>query len=405
MTTGPPMLTDMLPLEARLVTACVAIPGGADATARALDLIAQNPDWDTVCSLAEMQGVMPLLHRFIASACGGKVSPAIVARLHAQFAGNALTHLRHARELVRIQSELREAGIAMLALKGPALAIQAYGDLALRPFGDLDILVHERDLPLVADILAARGYFPRRYQRDQPDGGYFQSSEDEFEARDGGDMVDVHWALVPSYFPYRPDYDELWRRAVTVTLDGGAIATLAPDDHLAFVIIHATKHGWPSLKPMCDVAAFAARGIVDWERVEAKLARLGCARMLNIGVLLAHELAGAAIPGDLIARARGDSHAAALAARVAARMFMRVADRPGLFHDWAVPLRAIEGFGRRARYVLVRGLKPTIDDWEFLPLPSALYPIYYAVRPVRLALQQGPRLLPRASRAAGLARS
>ena len=44
--------------------------------------------------------------------------------------------------------------------KGPALAVQLYGNVALRQFSDLDILVHPRDVLLARDLLLAEGYSP-----------------------------------------------------------------------------------------------------------------------------------------------------------------------------------------------------------------------------------------------------
>jgi hypothetical protein len=300
-----------------------------------------------------------------------------------------------ARELVRISAELSAAGVAMLALKGPTLAALAYGDLASRHFADLDILIREHDLPSAAAILARSGYRPRRCGRDTPGVGFFRSTEDEFW-RDGGAVIDVHWRLVPHYFPFATDPDLLWQRAVMVELEGAPVATLAPADLLSFLIAHATKHGWANLREICDVAALAARIDFDWDALLHDSERLGCARMMKLGALLAGEPGGAAIAPAILARARSDVRASALAHEIRARLFTEGGSRPGLFHDWIVPLRAIEGGARRARYLLERGLRPTIEDWETLALPRALYPLYYAARPLRLALHHGPRLFSRA---------
>jgi hypothetical protein len=41
--------------------------------------------------------------------------------------------------------------------KGPALAVQAYGDLSLRQYDDLDLLIHEADVPRAYQLLIANG--------------------------------------------------------------------------------------------------------------------------------------------------------------------------------------------------------------------------------------------------------
>jgi hypothetical protein len=49
------------------------------------------------------------------------------------------------------------------------------------------------------------------------------------------------------------------------------------------------------------------------------------------------------------------------------------------------------------RYVVRRMLAPTMGDYELIPLPRSLFPLYWAIRPFRMALQYGPRLIRRSS--------
>jgi len=44
----------------------------------------------------------------------------------------------------------------------------------------------------------------------------------------------------------------------------------------------------------------------------------------------------------------------------------------------------------RLRYVASRALVPSADDREFVRLPLMLHPLYYLLRPVRVALKEGP---------------
>ena len=55
---------------------------------------------------------------------------------------NRLRDLELTGELARLLDRFRRDGIAAVPYKGPVLAAQAYGDVALREFVDLDILVH-----------------------------------------------------------------------------------------------------------------------------------------------------------------------------------------------------------------------------------------------------------------------
>lgn len=385
-----------LPLEGQLITACISTPATSESRARAIVLAGRELDWERVASEAASHFVIPLVHRFLAAECAERVPVDIATRLRARYAANALAHLRLARELVAVHEAFSEVGLGMLALKGPALAVQAYGDLAARQSGDLDILVREGDLPRIARILDARGYRPRRYESGAPDFGFFRSFEDQFQ-KQGGLLIDLHLMLVPIYFPFRPSHEAVWRNAVMVEIDGRRIQTLAPDDHLIFSIAHATKHGWAwgSLRAMCDIAALTGTGLVDWERDEWEMERFRCSRMLRLGALLAYAFAGAQVPASVLERALSDPHAIRLAREIASRLFPAPGLVPSVYSDWVVPVSAIEGWGKCVRYLIDRGLRPTVEDWEALPLPRTLYWMYYLTRPARLLLLHGPRLLQR----------
>lgn len=115
--------------------------------------------------------------------------------------------------------------------------------------------------------------------------------------------------------------------------------------------------------------------------------------MLLLGMMLAQKLLGAEIPAPLTLLCAADPTVIALGRGIAARMSANVDVRPDLFAEWIVPLRTIEGLGARAGYIARRAIRPTIEDCEFVPLPDALYPLYYVLRPFRLLIQQAQRVL------------
>ena len=61
-------------------------------------------------------------------------------------------------ELFQLIKNLADAGVETISFKGPVLAMQAFGDLGLRGFRDLDLLVRDRDLPQTIKTLLDFGY-------------------------------------------------------------------------------------------------------------------------------------------------------------------------------------------------------------------------------------------------------
>jgi hypothetical protein len=115
--------------------------------------------------------------------------------------------------------------------------------------------------------------------------------------------------------------------------------------------------------------------------------------MFLTGILLAHELVGAPIPEDVVAIARRDRAVESLARRVAIQLFSGAGQGRSQFDPWAVPIRSIESTRSRMRYIVRRMLAPTMGDYELVQLPASLFPLYWLIRPFRMAVQYGPRLI------------
>jgi hypothetical protein len=289
---------------------------------------------------------------------------------------------------------LKEKGVPVIAFKGPLLARAAYGDLGLREFIDLDILVRPSDLRISRELLFSQGYRSRFSGLGEKERSFFQWCEEAFEKEDRRVCVDVHWQMNPQYFAYAPEGDVLWRRMVPVELQGATVNTLSTSDLLLHLCVHGAKHGWSTLGWICDVAVLARSNPgLEWPRMMAEATSLGGRRLLLLGLYLAYDLLGAAIPDELISMARDDGVTVNIAAQVKRRMFGNIGERASVSQEWMVPMRAIESTRARVRYVAGRALSPTVDDWELVRLPRAFFPLYYLLHPVRLAVAQGPRLV------------
>lgn len=348
-------------------------------------------DWRRVTFLAGSHGVLPLVYRQLKSAAG--VAPDALAPMRSEFYGNALNNLHLARELARLVNLFSAQSIEAIAFKGPLLALQAWGDVALRQFNDLDLLVHSADAARAVEVLIADGYAALTFDRQHPELSIARRCEDEFMRPGSAAMIDLHWELNPSYFAHGPMAAAVWERSASMRVEGADVLTLGPSDLMLFLAVHATKHGWINLGWICDFNA-AMRALPDAEMptIAEVARRSGCLRMLLLAIALAAEVLDAPILqafGDSIRR---DSAVAVLAAGIERRLFASVGMRARLYSEWAVPLRAITSVRDRVRYLASRALTPNIDDFKFIALPPPLHPLYYATRPLRLAWQQSRRL-------------
>lgn len=353
-------------------------------------------DWDVLMVLAQRHGVLPLLHWHVQ-----QTAPDLLPAAWAEFAGRevqkvAVSNLDLTGELVRMVSALAERGITAVPYKGPVVASQLYGNLALRTFGDLDILVREREIAAAAAVLETLGYRatfgfdPADPRRPSAPGQY------AFLHRERRRLVELHTEATLRYFPVRADFGEFWQRLRPLPLGGASVSTLAPEDLLLFLCVHGAKDFWERLVWIADVAQLARKHPgLDWEAALARAERYGAGRIVRLGLALALDLLEAPLPEAVAARVRADAAAGSLAQQISGQLFAAAGGFAGLARRFWFRVRLHGRLGGGMRYAARLMFAPTEEDWEAVRLPRPLHFLYVLVRPVRLARKYGAGLLSR----------
>jgi len=338
--------------------------------------------------------MLPLLDHHLRPMADGAVPAAVRDALRRRAGADAQRNLRLAGELLRLVDRFAAAGLAAVPYKGPTVALRCYGDLALRPFRDLDFLVRPHDLATAYQVLAADGYRPWTPRTPRQEAAIRATCTEDAFSRDD-DIVELHWAFAPREFPLPLDLDEVWARLEPLPLGRAQIRTLCAEHLLLVLCAHGAKHCWERLGWICDVAELLRRtpgldlcGVLDQARA------LGVERIVLLGLRLAAELLDAPLPDRVARRVRDDRTVSALAAHVRATLFRRVpAASPDPWNSRLFHLRARDRWRDRLRYCARVALTPTAGDWAWLRLPDALYALYYVTRPIRLMAKYGGRLM------------
>jgi len=113
-------------------------------------------DWERFCFFADYHRLSALVCCRL-QPCPDSVPSEVLARLQRSARSTAQQNLRLAGELIRILQRLAAEGIRAIPYKGPALSQLLYGDLSLRPSGDLDILVSRPQFESARIALAGLG--------------------------------------------------------------------------------------------------------------------------------------------------------------------------------------------------------------------------------------------------------
>jgi hypothetical protein len=374
--------------ENELLLLCAHRGSGAEAAVRIGELARGNVDWEYLYGLATRHSLLPLLYRGLEGAEVDAAPPEFRERLRVKFRENASRNMLLAGELVRIARLFGEAGVPLLAYKGPALAVQAYGGLALRRFVDLDVIVGRRDVARAGEMLSSLGFGKPAGLAESQEKFLLRWQHNLAYTRDGGRMiVELHWEVSPAPFARVPVDEGVWARAPSVEIFGAAVKCLSAEDLLVALSVHGTKHLWERLAWVCDVAALVnSHADLNWPLV-VRLARDSrVERMLYLALRLAWGLLGAKLPEE-VREAACDGALAGLASEVASGQFSGAVYEPaGLARNVMFNMRARARLGEKVGYLRFI-FTPTEGDLTAVTLPDSISFLYYLLRPLRLVLK------------------
>ncbi|MEW6357790.1 MAG: nucleotidyltransferase family protein [Planctomycetota bacterium] len=377
--------------EFELLLRCMRMRLCADETVRVRALLSGRVDWARLLRLARNHGVVPLLHASLDVARSDAVPEGLTAELAAYARKITLRNFTLTGTLLHLLDLLRSRGIQAVPYKGPVLAVSAYGDVGLRQFDDLDILVRRCDLPRAIDALASDGYRPPCGLSGRRAVAFSDvESHCNFPPPKGRFALELHWEVFPMYFTAASRIEDIWDRLRPVRLMDTEVLTVSSQDLLPILCVRGGRQFWERLCWLCDVVEMTRKWKdEEWDTALLAAKRIGMRRAVFLGLFLAKELLGAPLPPGVALAVAADPTVRRLAAQAVERITAEAWEDTSGLERLYCHLALRERLADKIQYCLRRGLTPTQSDWAFMPISSCPYGAYYLIRPIRLMLRQG----------------
>jgi len=282
-----------------------------------------------------------------------------------------------AAELARLTDRFQSAGIEALPYKGPPLAQRLWGDVALRSMTDLDIVVREKDVFRVHELLLEDGYVPKVLVHPHQQKPFLRYEHDRAYVREHDRLcVEIHWRLFDRYVAFELTEEELW--------GGEEGVGMIPEVELLVLAVHGAKHAWTSAGWIVDVAAILVRDEPD-EHILGQLAKLtGTVRVLNLALALAAAYTGVRLPERFAKGIAADPVVGDLCRETIEGPISRPREQADTFDDARFYLRTRERLSDRLHYRWYWLFTPNIEDQNALRVPPGLSWMNYLVRMYRL---------------------
>ena len=253
-------------------------------------------DWESILQSAIRHRLAPLLYKAVKRYPAADVPPSVLHRLRQLYYHGAACNMRIYRELAQVLRAFDAAGIPVILLKGAFLAEFVYENIALRPMGDIDLLLQKADLLRAHEVLLENGYSNSPKNMGNAIGHlppYMNNN---------GITIEIHYTIFNPPF-LETDVAGLWERARAVHIQGAPARALCPEDLLLHLSVHAAlDHGFENgplaLFDMARVVERYRREL-PWPSLLHRADQLKLARCLALTLGLTQRLTGLRLPESL----------------------------------------------------------------------------------------------------------
>ncbi|MHB8143662.1 MAG: nucleotidyltransferase domain-containing protein [Thermoleophilia bacterium] len=252
-------------------------------------------DWDNLIDTARRHGLAPLLFKTITdTGVHDRVPPLALKKLKSAYLSSLLGNQILYRELSAPLAAMAAEEIPVILMKGAALCQTIYSDMALRPFGDLDILVPRDRVEPCRRILADLGF-------ELICGIYFPVSDEdnsrvgcEWSYQHDGKILELHWDLINLLEPFRVDINTFWKGAQPIEISGNNALVMSPEAQLLHLCLHQFKHRWEHLRDLVDISILIEKqgSEIDWRGLAATARSQKLGRCFYYTVNLCHHVLG-----------------------------------------------------------------------------------------------------------------
>lgn len=339
---------------------------------------------DIFLEIVQHHKLVPQLYPILKNHCEN-LPDDVFTRFQQLFKHHHLHILKLSGELARLSKLFDANGIAWMSIKGPALSVQLYGDIAARQAHDIDILIDEKDLEKTIKLLSQDGYvasydpsvfnptqirFWRKYYKD----AFFTHPSRNI-------YLELHWRMVTDSKIFNDiNFFENMQR---VTVGSSNIPVMEDLTNIVYLCYHSACHAWRRLFWLWDMAAIIQKSTPDqMTLIIEKIDHYGLTQMLGQTGFLANMLFGIDIPSPL--------KKITLLPKLT-----KLALRFILDQDMSKVQQLFLDISYQRQVLPPRDIKPVLAvalvnpiHWKTIPLPEKLFFLYYVLRPIAVMLRR-----------------
>lgn len=351
-------------------------------------------DYGSLISIASYHGVLPVLYKTIKDIFEKNTFPIdqdvfdFMEKLKHIYRSICQKNMLMSAELIHIVNIFEKNGIEAFSFKGPVLASIAYGDITLRQFSDLDILVEEKELFKVGILLSENNYtpiFPIKILKNRT--CRIVTNDLGFTNRNNGILLELHWKLFREKIGKHLSFSTISENKQYVQINSRSIPTFSMEMLLVYLCLHGSKHAWERWEWICDIDRLIRHyGALDWNKVDQIAMEMQTIIPFYLGISLANRLLDTPLPETMSSEVERkkidlliDKTLILLGGGLPKQ---RSYKRYAIIHRYQMGL--IETKRQKIRHIFSTYFGISQNDCLEFPLPNLLKFLYLFIKPVRV---------------------
>ncbi|WP_053984369.1 nucleotidyltransferase domain-containing protein [Niameybacter massiliensis] len=226
-------------------------------------------DWEGVLAEAREHQVKGMIYTAIdRGEIEGHIDEQLYEKWKKETFRTGTSQIQHVCQVSRILSHFRTLGIDVIVLKGLVIR-EYYPRPELRTMCDADLLVHEKDLKIIEEILLEEGY-----HAEEASPVHIKYTHPRCYA------IEIHWTIRDERIFEEIDALEagLWQEAISVSVNGIEVLGLGLEDQIAHLCVHMATHlsvGGFGIRQLIDLVLLvqAKRHVIQWNILRKKIKR------------------------------------------------------------------------------------------------------------------------------------
>ena len=373
-------LISRLGVEQRLLLSVCSLEG-SDGRHEAKELIEKPFSWAQLVALSERHRMLPLLYKNLKGDFEGfSIPPSFKEKYSIQ----TQQTLRLATEAVRISSILNNERIPNIVLKGPLMGQQLYGDLAIRPSRDIDIMVTPDNMAACHRVFLREGYkliYPD-FELSPRQWNYYQRHKNQIAYRhlQSGTMVELHWRIFSQESLFPVTLDQIFAERDELIIAGKSISLLSKAHCFEFLCLHGAIHQWFRLRWLRDISQLVNSEGFSIDVVMGNAGENGNERSVAQALIMSNLFFGSKA---LSFRIKDEKTVDSLVCQaVDAAISEESFSQSRRITRLKLPFYKMK-LKRSIRHKLGswKILQPNFSDWKSVKLPDCLFFLYFILRP------------------------